>query len=427
VSLDLTHWQSKLISYNKIWVAYSGGLDSQVLLDLLIQDVHLKPKIQAIHVNHGLSENADSWTTHCVTYCKKNNIPLTSEQIMLTSLNSNIEEQAREARYAVFQKHIQENECLVLAHHQDDQAETILLQLLRGAGIDGLAAMPMLTSKQGMTIIRPLLDSPKELLKCYAEINDLSFVDDESNNDTRFDRNYLRHEIMPRLKFRWPKASNSLARSAALISKAKSNIDELAILDSGPIIKNNLIIIKKLQLLSRERQLNVLRHWVKINNKRVPNEKKINQIIDNVINAKNDANPEVCFDDIAIMRFNQRLYLVEKTNTIQEPEKIWHLPEELCCQLDNGLVEAIPCEKGLNIPLDAICMIKFRQGGEIIKYRGVNRRLKKLMHELKIPPWQRDKTPLLYVNQELAAVIPYVYADDFYSCAKSCWNLVYHR
>ena len=198
-SLLTADWQQKFTHYQKLVVGFSGGLDSTVLLHHLASQPELIGKLQAVHVHHGLSEHASDWQTHCQRFCDTVNVPLIVRQVTIAR-RGNIEEGARIARYQVFSSLLNEHELLLLAHHCDDQAETLLLQLLRGAGVDGLAAMASIKHFAKAAIARPFLQHSRKIIEAYAKEHRLTWVDDESNQDSAFSRNYLRHHIIPLLQ-----------------------------------------------------------------------------------------------------------------------------------------------------------------------------------------------------------------------------------
>ena len=192
-------WQQSLANYNTLFVGFSGGLDSTVLMHCMASHPALVAKLRAVHVHHGLSVNATAWQAHCQQFCDALGIQLMVLKVTCNN-RANIEESAREARYAAFSSLLSDNDCLLLAHHCDDQAETLLLQLLRGAGIDGLAAMPSVNNLSKGQLVRPFLQHSRQRLEAYAHQHRLAWINDESNQNSDFSRNYLRNEIMPLLQ-----------------------------------------------------------------------------------------------------------------------------------------------------------------------------------------------------------------------------------
>ena len=226
--LNLAAWRNA-----RTWhIAFSGGLDSTVLLHLLadLAKHHSLPALSAIHIHHGLQAAADAWPQHCQSVCDTLGVPLLIERVSVQP-GASLERAARDARYAVFSALTQADDVLLTGQHRDDQAETLLFRLLRGAGVRGLGAMPQQRPVGQGTLIRPLLDVARTELERYAKAHQLRWIEDPSNQDRQFSRNYLRHQVMPRLTGRWPQAQASMARSATHLREAQGLLDELAQMD----------------------------------------------------------------------------------------------------------------------------------------------------------------------------------------------------
>ncbi|MFI4963015.1 MAG: tRNA lysidine(34) synthetase TilS [Legionellales bacterium] len=411
-----SEWITGLNKYHRVWVGFSGGLDSTVLLHLLADHEALRPKLEAVHINHGISPNAPSWQNHCVQVCAGLGLPFSAYSVECNQ-SSNLEENARTARYAVFSSLLKEQDVLVLAHHQDDQAETVLLQLFRGAGVDGLAAMAELSQLGCATLARPLLTCTRQQLEHYAVLHGLKWIEDESNQDSYYSRNYLRQQVMPLLAKQWPGVVNTIARAADNCQQAKAHLDALAILDcpelscAGPSLS-----IEPLNTLNFERQSNVLRVWLKKNQVQAPSAATFKRLIHEVLLSNQDAMPLVSWNAIQVRRYQKQLYL-DKTKPIALPSCIdWEeFPNPLMRKKYALHLSVIDAQQGLTIPKAATIQVRFRQGGEEIKWHGQTKQLKKLFQEWAIPPWQRDRLPLIYINNLLAVVVGYAISDDFYS------------
>ena len=249
-------------------IAFSGGLDSTVLLHLLANTEHLPPH-KAIHIHHGLQAAADAWPSHCQSICDRLGVPLHVMHVQVQP-GASLERAAREARYQAFAEVVGAGEVLLTGQHRDDQAETLLFRLLRGAGVRGLAAIPMHRPLANGHLVRPLLDASRAELEAYAHEHQLTWIEDPSNADPRFSRNYLRHRVFPLLTERWPQAVSSLARTAEHLSEAQGLLDELAQMDlhaadqSSPFpwLPLPSLALAPLRELSDARQRNVLRHWL---------------------------------------------------------------------------------------------------------------------------------------------------------------------
>ena len=312
--------------------------------------------IQAIHVNHQLNPLSINWEKHCEKTCAELNIPIIIERININlKAGDSLEEQARNTRYEVLQKHLDKNSVLLTAHNANDQAETFLLQALRGAGPKGLSAMPIKKKLGDSFLIRPLLHFTREKLEKYAKENNLKWIEDDSNTDIKFNRNYLRHEIFPILKKRFPAVMENFSRSARLMAEQEKIIADIARDDYQKIVETRFIKIaqkrgrkpacdfkiaqkrgrkpacdfkiaqkrgrkpacdscdaldlKQLLLLSEPRQRLVLREWFRQNNLRMPNEKHLKQIQKDVLNAAPDAHPVFKLEEGVLMRKRGVLYL----------------------------------------------------------------------------------------------------------------------
>ena len=331
--------------------------------------------------------------------------------------SANIEEGARIARYEIFSSLLTAKDCLLLGHHRDDQAETVLLQLFRGAGVDGLAAMMESGPLGKGTMVRPLLSYPREQLEHYAATHELKWIEDESNQDSKYSRNYVRHQIMPLITEKWPGVVANIARAATHCQQAKINLEELAIQDSPElVIPHRKLFIEPLKALSFERITNVLRVWLKKNQIQLPSTLTFQRLITEVIFASPDAVPQVAWDDIQVRRYQGYLYL-DRIEVTSLPSSIeWtNFPAPLVLEKYNLHLITEKVSKGLMIPQDAKILIKFRQGGEQFCWHGQNKELKKLFQEWGIPPWEREKIPLVYINDQLAAVVGYAVSDLFFS------------
>lgn len=293
-----------------ILVAYSGGIDSTVLLHQLI---HTYPpeQLRAIHINHGLYPEADDWQAHCERTCAIHGISIVCHQLtQRPKPGDSIEAWARTARYAIFEQHLKENEILMTAQHADDQAETVLLQLLRGSGPKGLSAMPKQKSFGKGLLIRPFLHLSKQDIIDYATLNQLTWVTDPSNKQTQFDRNFLRENILPSLKNRWPSVSDTLSRSARHCAEQEALLELLLkplLADSAGSREGTLSI----QALSQQNPLvqrALIRQWLNDKQFPMPGHKKFEKIFEDLIPARPDAQPVILWGGVCIRRYRDDLY-----------------------------------------------------------------------------------------------------------------------
>ncbi|MCW8386093.1 tRNA lysidine(34) synthetase TilS [Fluoribacter dumoffii] len=425
-----TEWFSRLSHFSKLFVGFSGGLDSTVLLHVLACHPALFAKIVAVHVNHGISARASLWQQHCQQVCDLLNIPLIAHSVEFER-SANIEEGARIARYDFFSSLMKEQDCLLLGHHMDDQAETVLLQLFRGAGVDGLAAMSELSAFGPGEIARPFLSHSREQLEHYAVQHQISWIEDESNQDVNYSRNYLRHQIIPLLKRKWTGVAGNIARTALHCQQAKRNLDVLAAQDAlAPENPNSLtqnsLLITPLKELNRDRMANVLRMWLKNNRVQLPSTVTFERLIDEMIFARSDAIPQVSWGDVTVRRYQDHLYLVRKNKNKLPPSLEWGAFPSPLIIIDARIhLQAKKHNPGLLIPPGTKIYVRFRVGGEKIVWRGQTKQLKKLFQEWGIPPWIREQTPLIYFDDTLAAVAGYAMSDLFFSQeANDTWDFI---
>ena len=275
----------------RLVIAYSGGLDSQVLLHVLATQRRAcwpERRLQAVYVNHGLQAAATAWGAHCTESCRALQVPLQIRQVTVDPLSSEgLEAAARRARYAVLAAELGPDAALLTAHHRDDQAETLLLQLLRGAGPHGLAAMPAAVPLGAGWLLRPWLDIDRASVLAYAQDHDLFWVEDASNRDTQFDRNYLRHQVMPLLRQRWPSATRALARSAHWCAEAATTLDQQAASDLAQIATRQAdrLPLAGLRPLSAARQRSLLRYWLRSLALPVPGHRQLEQLRTEALSA----------------------------------------------------------------------------------------------------------------------------------------------
>ncbi len=392
-------------------VAFSGGLDSTVLLHALATsaaDHHIA--LLAVHINHGLQTAADAWGDHCRAMAEAYGVEILVERVSVDlDAGQGLEAAARDARYRALKPMIQDGDWLLSAHHQDDQAETLLLNLLRGSGPAGLAGIGALRPFAGGWLARPLLAYSRSELQAYAEQHALSWIDDPSNADSLRDRNFLRHEILPRLRSRWPDVVTCLHRSGRIASDAALLLDDLAAIDASDIDpRSDRLHIDVLRPLSGARQRNVLRYMIRQRGLTTPSEVQLQQVINTVLPARADAEPRVRWSGGEIRRYREHLYLL-RDDLATMPDDPSDLGGRVHLQLAPGLGE-LRLEAGAPEGLSEALVrrgleLRFRHGGE--KFRPMGRlhtkKLKKLLQEAGIVPWMRDRIPLLYSGGELVA------------------------
>lgn len=399
------------------WVAYSGGLDSHVLLHNIAKlREELPIKIRVIHIHHGLNPNADAWLKHCERVCAELKLDWLSQRVNVNvTAGESPEEVARRCRYAAFTDLLAEDDIVLTAHHQDDQAETVLLQLLRGAGPKGLSAMPRIKPLGKGWLMRPLLGFTRQELMQYATEHQLQWIEDDSNTDENFSRNFLRHKILPELRGRWPSVTKTLARVADNCAEAQRLLTSLA--DEGGVAARgsqpNTLSVHYLKKLPRERQQLLLREWLYAQDFLAPPAKKMQSILQDMLLAGEDKAPLVCWGDVELRRYRDDLYAQKRTvNQMHQKEWLWDLAKPLTIPGWGVLQAELSQGRGLRADIQQVT-VRFRQGGEKLKLpgRSMHHSLKKLFQEWGVLPWERDKVPLLYHQGELVAVVGYTVCE----------------
>jgi tRNA(Ile)-lysidine synthase len=383
------------------WIGFSGGLDSTVLLHALAQ-LRLPVQLRALHINHQISSNANRWQSQCADVCAQLSIPFYAEKVSVVNTGKGIEDAARAARYSVFEKYIARDNYLLTAHHANDQAETLLLRLMRGTGPRGLAAMAAVRALGEGWLARPMLHFTRAELEAYALTHQLTWADDESNVDDDYDRNFLRNQVMPLLHSRWPEFKRKWQQTAELCAQQEGVMEEIAredLLRVAPLVERigQSLELKALVGLSPARKQNLLRYWLRLNNHTTPEQSHWHQIEQQIFAGRDDAQPRVAWGNVALQTYRERLYALP----LQMPELELHM------QLSDASVKP-----RLKVDLPDM-RIGYRSGGERCKPvgRGHSQTLKKLLQEYQLEPWLRDRVPLVFSGDNLVAV------GDLWVCA----------
>ena len=406
-------------------IAYSGGMDSHVLLHLM---ACLRPeadcRIRAVHVNHNIQPESRSWTGHCQDVCRALGVELEVLDVDASEPGGESPEGwARHKRYSAIEGILAEGEVLLTAHHRDDQLETFLLRLLRGSGVLGLASMRAVRRFGRGRHARPLLHYSREQLLAYARLHGLDWIEDPSNADKRPDRNYLRHEVVPAIKDRWPSAAQPLSRAIDTLAEAQELLDDLA--------RQDLLIcgaedptalhVERVKRLPAPRQKNMLRYWCRILDLPVPDSRRLSHILTDVIEARRDSKARVRWKGAELQRYGQYIHLGAPLEDFDNTAvRAWDLTGP--CRLDYGELTAV---EGIGNGLkqqacsSARVEVRYRTGGEKIRLPGRNctHKLKKLFQEAGTPPWLRDRVPLIYVGDRLAMVAGFWTAAEFLAAA----------
>ena len=418
--------QLKQTSAQGFLIALSGGLDSTVLLSLFAKlcqkQPHLQPSVRAIHIHHGLSPNADSWAKHCQNLCDQFQIPLIIERVQVDKTNG-IEAGAREARYQAIKKHLQTQEVLVTAHHLNDQTETFFLALKRGSGLQGLGAMQQRSVLFGMPILRPLLGFTRTQLEDYAQKEKLNWITDESNEDNRYDRNFLRNEILPKLRERWTHFDLAVQRSAQHCFEQQQLINDLLneAFAEHCKIKNQFKLLQFHQY-SPTKQTALLRMWLAENQLEMPSKRQLTQLINDVVFAKEDAIPQFQLVSKVIRRYQDCLYLTKPFSdltkyTLKLEKTTLSLPDDLgnltAQENEHNLIfywqdYSVTLEK-----TDSPIFIRFGYSGKVKHHSKRPREdIKKIWQELGVPVWERNRIPLIFYGNELKSAVGFFRVFD---------------
>jgi tRNA(Ile)-lysidine synthase len=393
-----------------VCVGLSGGVDSVVLLDLLHA---IAPKygwkLSALHVNHQISEQANAWAAFCRRLCRARGVPLRVHKVVVARGDS-LEAAAREARYAAYRR--QRAPFVVLAQHQDDQAETVLLQLLRGAGVRGLAAMPVLRQdvvKPGLRFLRPLLEVPRGDIVAWATSRALRWVEDDSNEDAYYLRNFLRHDILPRIAARVPEYRATLARAARHFAEASHLLEALAEQDVAGAIVGGTLAVAALAALPAPRARNVLRHFLSSQGARMPDARRLDEALRQALEARIDARVCVDLGDCTLRRHRARLYVVPVgAMPVRGLAMAWRGERRLVVPGLGAL--DMRRRRGAGIALDKLTAqavtLRLRHGGERMQPEAgrPRRPVKDLLQIAQVPPWPRAQLPFLWSGDRLVWV-----------------------
>lgn len=408
--MRLGEWLGDLAG-RRIAVGFSGGRDSVALLHALAAlraETAVVPT--AIHVHHGLSPQAERWVAFAENFCNGLDIPLTVVRVAV-ALDSGrgLEAAARAARYQAFAA--LPVDLLLLAHHRDDQAETLLFNLLRGTGVHGAAAMPPLRQISRpaggeLALGRPWLDVPRADIDAYRAVCGLSNIEDESNQDQRFSRNHLRHEIFPRLELRYPQVAASLAGAARRFGDAAHLLDELAELDLKLLTDGVRLDWAGLARLAEPRQRNLLRRWLALGGESLASESALCEFLRQCREASADAAVAAPFGALILRRWQGGLYRLARREEAPSPDRPWRGESRL--DWSGGRLNMVGGRgDGLRADLlGGLVELRRRQGNELIRLRpgGPRRPLRLLFQERGVPPWERSRLPFLWVGGVLAAV-----------------------
>jgi tRNA(Ile)-lysidine synthase len=412
----------QLVADASLKIAYSGGLDSHVLLHALVALRTTYPlRLVAVHVDHGLSPLSPAWSRHCFAVCQALDVPFIPMSVEVeVGSGEGREAAARRARYAALARQVGPDDVLLTAHHQDDQAETLLLQLLRGAGVQGLAGMRAATGFSAGRHVRPLLAFRRAALRHYAESAGLQWVEDPSNADVGYRRNLLRHEVLPRLTQQWPQAVALLARTAQHAGDAAELLEEVAVADLDRCRWQDtatVLSVSALLALSPARQRNVLRYWLRVRGFLAPSTLHLDTLLSQLAGTPRTGHGRLAWPGTEIRRYRDQLHVMTPLTPLAPDLGVtWDLAQPLALpELGGRLQAAVVQGQGISRARLAgtVLQVRTRRGGEVCRLPGRthHHKLKKLLQDRGVAPWWRDRLPLIYCGDQLVAVA------DLWVCA----------
>ncbi|ABR74491.1 tRNA(Ile)-lysidine synthetase [Actinobacillus succinogenes] len=418
----LSEFQAQL-QHSRYLIAFSGGADSTALLALFAKSRQNRPHLQlrAIHIHHGLNVAANDWAAHCRRICEKLEVPLIIERVEINK-KSGIEQGAREARYAAIRCHRHADEIVATAHHLQDQTETFLLALKRGSGIKGLGAMQRESRLYGMPIFRPLLPFGKTELENYLRAQSLDWIEDDSNADNRYDRNFLRNRILPVLRRRWTDFDLAVSRSAQHCYEQERLIRELL----TPAFEKNYrktdrtFALSDFAGYSPNKQNALLRMWLTACRVPMPEKMQLAQLIRDVVFAKPDAVPQFVLGEQVIRRYQNRLYLTPHyadvtdfrarltvNKTVELPDNLGRLHLIKNTKNLTALWQYEDWQYSADFPLgEQQISVGFGYAGKVkLHARDMSRDIKKVWQKYAVPPWRRTRIPLIFVDGKLKSAV----------------------
>jgi tRNA(Ile)-lysidine synthase len=393
----------------QVALAFSGGIDSTVLAYLLLKQHRKLGRLRLIHVDHGLQAASGEWSRQFARLARTWRVPFVGLKAnILPRKGVSPEAAARDARYELLARAMESGEVLVTAQHRDDQVETLLLQLFRGAGVTGLSGMPAIAAFGPGTIARPLLDLSRGEIEALARRARLRWIEDPSNADTRFSRNFLRQRLMPLIREHWPGVDRAIARSAMHMAEAAALLNERAAHDLAGLVDGAAVSVRGLRALPMNRRRNVLRAFIGRHGVEMPEASRLKEMSGPLLAARSDAQPEVAWADARVVRRGGRLELKklrEGASVFAAKSWRWQIDRRLI--LEDRTLELIDDAAG---PIDLARLpktieVRARRGGERMRLgaRARTRSLKSLLQDSKISVEERAQMPLLFANEQLIA------------------------
>ena len=396
-------------SFNRYILALSGGMDSRCLLHAVSQRVN-KKKILAVYIDHQLQADSALWKYQNEQFCQQLDISFVAYQVDVDTTKASLESEARKSRYRVFRQLIDDSQsCLLTAHHQNDQAETFLLQLFRGSGSKGLSGMPSVSSFSQGAHARPLLRVSRHQIEDYVVYHKLSYVHDKTNFDNNIRRNFVRNQLIPLIKEKWPNVDKQISDACLIQAENQKLLDQLAEMDWLATESNpqHVLELSSVKLLPKERIKNLLRYWLNNNRVKMPNQQVLEQICEQAFLAKDGAHPLIQIQDRSIRRYQNKLYLLV-TEKYQQP-----LQQQWCW---DGLTD-LKINQYIIIPAQWLrdefpqlvgqsLAVSLRQGGEKFMPNGKSFHVtvKKYLQHSNVEPWLRELAFIIRYHDDIKAV-----------------------
>jgi len=411
------------------YVALSGGLDSMVLLHQINRlrslDPTSYPKLEAIHVNHGLHEDADLWERHCLSFCHAHDISFYSERANIENKGAGLESAAREARYRIFETYLPSSSVLFIGHHLEDQIETFFLRLMRGAGLKGLKSIPEIRMLGKTTLVRPLLKSPRVELEAYALKHNIIPVDDPSNEDISYDRNFLRHQVLPVLETRWPGYRATIARAISHIDEAHQTRERLLPENANIVSQcgDPGLSIESMKEVGVKNSNHMVRRFLAEHGLTMPNESSLNEFVRQLLYGGKESSALLRIRDRQVRRFREGIFLLPSLSNYCSNTMLTLFPNEvvkiegvgsICLQMNSK--QKLISTQGIEV------ILCWRSSDVISKSSKLRSKIKKIFNARAIPPWWRDRVPMAFIENELI-VIGSLKNMNLKSINESVWSL----
>ena len=409
-----------------IIIGYSGGVDSHVLLHVCANHPAFKNKLTAVYVHHGLQTEADAWAEHCANITTQLGVEFKVLRVNASpAQGESPEEAARNARYSALKTLVAKDAVLLVAQHREDQLETVLLQLFRGSGLKGLSGMPEAITFSKGQLLRPFLNVSKQTIDSYAVENALTWITDPSNFSNDYDRNFLRNEVLPLLKQRWPACDKTVSRSAKHCAEAQTLISEQAheLFSQVYNVIDKTLSITQLISLDIAKQDLVIREWFKLLGYKMPSAAFVKRLRAEVVLARQDSDPILTGAGYTVRRYRDKLYCLTSDTPETIQKIVWPTGESSVNVSERQVLELVNANAGISFDQwqQSIVTVQARKGGEKLRLpnRTGRHALKDLFQEAGIPPWERELTPLIYLNEELVAVGDLWISADYYQVSSS--------